>query len=111
LSLTEAPGIIEAPGNPVAADSGRDRYFDPGRPWRLHPQVALRDESFGALAYHYGTRRLLFLKSRALVELVESLSQHDSATAAIAACIAEPDRPLYVRALARLATSEVISVQ
>jgi hypothetical protein len=32
--------------------------------------VALRDESFGALAYHYGTRRLLFLKSRPLVELV-----------------------------------------
>ena len=28
----------------------------------MHPQVALRDESFGALAYHYGTRRLLFLE-------------------------------------------------
>jgi putative mycofactocin binding protein MftB len=111
LSLTEAPAFTEAPGNPATADRARDRNFDPGRPWRLHPRVALRDESFGALAYHYGTRRLLFLKSRPLVELVESLSHHDSATAAIAACIAEAERPLYVRALARLATSEVISVQ
>ena len=30
--------------------------------WQLNPQVALRDESFGALAYHYGNRRLVFLK-------------------------------------------------
>ncbi|MCY7299756.1 MAG: mycofactocin biosynthesis chaperone MftB, partial [Ilumatobacteraceae bacterium] len=27
----------------------------------LHPQVALRPEPFGALAYHYGNRRLVFL--------------------------------------------------
>ena len=42
--------------------------FDPARPYRLHPQVALRDERFGALAYHYGNRRLIFLRSRELVE-------------------------------------------
>ena len=30
--------------------------FEPDRPWRLHPQVALRDESFGAdLAWFEGT--------------------------------------------------------
>ena len=51
------------------------RDFDPDRAWRVHPQVALRDESFGALAYHYGTRRLLFLKSRTLVDLVSALDQ------------------------------------
>jgi mycofactocin biosynthesis protein MftB len=28
----------------------------------LHPQVALRPEPFGALAYHYGNRKLVFLK-------------------------------------------------
>ncbi|HWE67677.1 MAG TPA: mycofactocin biosynthesis chaperone MftB [Acidimicrobiales bacterium] len=83
--------------------------FDPDRAWRVHPQVALRDESFGALAYHYGTRRLVFLKSRPLVELVSSLQDFESANAAIDALIPEGERSQYRRALARLATSEVIS--
>jgi putative mycofactocin binding protein MftB len=78
------------------------------REWRLHPQVALRDESFGALAYHYGTRRLHFLKSRTLVTLVSSLDQYDSAAAAIAALVPETERARYSRALARLAESGVI---
>jgi mycofactocin biosynthesis protein MftB len=82
--------------------------FDPDRAWRVHPQVALRDESFGALAYHYGTRRLLFLKSRPLVELVSALDRFDSATAAIDALVPENERAQYTRALARLAKSEVI---
>jgi putative mycofactocin binding protein MftB len=82
---------------------------DLSRHWGIHPQVALRDESFGALAYHYGTRRLLFLKSRLLVDLVSSLDGFDSASAAIDALIAEPERPQYRRALSRLAASEVIS--
>jgi putative mycofactocin binding protein MftB len=82
--------------------------FDPDRAWRLHPQVALRDESFGALAYHYGTRRLLFLKSRPLVELVSALDHYESATAAIAALVPENEQAQYTRALARLAKSEVI---
>jgi putative mycofactocin binding protein MftB len=82
--------------------------FDPHRAWRIHPQVALRDESFGALAYHYGTRRLLFLKSRPLVELVSALERFDSATAAIEALIPENERAQYMRALARLSKSEVI---
>lgn len=84
--------------------------FELDRPWRLNPQVALRDESFGALAYHYGTRRLLFLKSRPLVELVSSLDRYASAAEALAACIPEAERPQYGRALARLAASEVIDV-
>ncbi|MGZ4705982.1 MAG: mycofactocin biosynthesis chaperone MftB, partial [Acidimicrobiales bacterium] len=32
--------------------------FDPTKPYRLDPRVALRPEPFGALAYHYGNRRL-----------------------------------------------------
>src|ERR1700761_7377440 len=32
------------------------------RSLRLSPQVGLRPESFGAMSYHYGTRRLSFLK-------------------------------------------------
>jgi putative mycofactocin binding protein MftB len=98
LSITEA--LVEK----VAPE------FDPDRAWRVHPQVALRDESFGALAYHYGTRRLLFLKSRTLVELVSALDSFDSATAAIDALVPENERAQYTRALARLAKSEVIDV-
>jgi putative mycofactocin binding protein MftB len=80
-------------------------------PWRLHPQVALREEPFGALAYHYGNRRLVFLKSRTLVELVSSLERFPSATAALEALVPEAGRPSYRRALARLATSEVIDAR
>jgi mycofactocin biosynthesis protein MftB len=76
--------------------------------WRLNPQVALRDESFGALAYHYGNRRLVFLKSRALVELVASLDRYPSAAAALDDLVPEAQRAAYERALARLAGSEVI---
>ena len=72
--------------------------FDPEGPWRVHPQVALRDESFGALAYHYGTRRLLFLKSPTLVELVSTI-------------VPAEERARYCRALARLAASEVIDAR
>ena len=79
--------------------------------WQLNPQVALRDESFGALAYHYGNRRLVFLKSRLLVELVSSLQEYPSAAEAIAAVVPEGQHDSYRRALARLAASEVIDAR
>jgi mycofactocin biosynthesis protein MftB len=79
--------------------------------WQLNPQVALRDESFGALAYHYGNRRLVFLKSRLLVELVSSLGEYPSATEAIAAVVPAGQHDTYRRALARLAASEVIDAR
>ena len=81
------------------------------REWRLHPQVALRDESFGALAYHYGNRRLVFLKSRTLVDLVSSLHEYPSAAEAIAAVVPGGQRASYTRALARLAASGVIDAR
>ncbi len=96
LSLSEATERSE-----VAA-------FNPDRAWRLHPQVALRDEAFGALAYHYGNRRLNFLKSRTLVDLVTALPEYDSAGAAIEALVPAGERARYQRALARLAASGVI---
>jgi putative mycofactocin binding protein MftB len=85
--------------------------FAPERAWQLNPQVALRDESFGALAYHYGNRRLVFLKSRTLVELVSSLHEYPSAAEAIAAVVPEGQHLSYTRALARLASSEVIDAR
>jgi putative mycofactocin binding protein MftB len=85
--------------------------FELERAWHLNPQVALRDEEFGALAYHYGTRRLHFLKSRPLVELVTSLEHYDSAAAAIEAVVPAAERTQYARALQRLAESGVIDAR
>ncbi|MEC7174444.1 MAG: mycofactocin biosynthesis chaperone MftB, partial [Actinomycetota bacterium] len=45
-------------------------------PLKLHPSVALRPEPFGALAYHYDNRRLIFLKHPTIVEVVKDLEQH-----------------------------------
>jgi putative mycofactocin binding protein MftB len=73
--------------------------------------VALRDESFGALAYHYGNRRLIFLRSRTLVELVESLERFESAREALDSTVETSKRGSYERALARLAASEVIDAR
>lgn len=39
----------------------------------LSPSVSLRPEPFGALAYHYGNRRLTFLKRPELVGVVRGL--------------------------------------
>ncbi len=41
--------------------------------WRVNPQVAMRPEPFGALLYHFGTRRLSFLKDPALCRILQSL--------------------------------------
>ena len=85
--------------------------FAAEKAWQLNPQVALRDEAFGALAYHYGNRRLVFLKSRTLVELVSSLQDYPSAAEAVDALVPEAQRAAYRRALARLADSEVIDAR
>ena len=83
--------------------------FDLERGWALHPQVALRPEPFGALAYHFGTRRLSFLKSRTLLRVVESLGEQPSARAACAAAgVSKAELPAYTRALATLAETGMI---
>ena len=83
--------------------------FDPGLPWQRGRSVAVRPEPFGALVYSFTNRKLSFLKSQQLVDVVEALADHPSATATLAACgIAEPQRPAYVKALADLARSEMI---
>jgi mycofactocin biosynthesis protein MftB len=84
--------------------------FDGARPWALHPLVSLRPESFGALAYHFGTRRLSFLKSRALLAVVQSLAEYPTAREACRASgVAEAELPRFERALAALAQSGMIS--
>ncbi|MEN2738474.1 mycofactocin biosynthesis chaperone MftB [Microbacterium sp. X-17] len=83
--------------------------MDADAAWRLHPQVSVRPEPFGALLYHFGTRKLSFLKDRTLLELVDALGESDSA---VAACdrvgIPVDDRPRYLRALATLEASAMI---
>jgi mycofactocin biosynthesis protein MftB len=84
--------------------------FDLERAWTLDPQVALRPEPFGALAYHFGTRRLSFLKSRRLLAVVEGLAGAASAREALdAAGVGDDERPRYVRALEALAESGMIA--
>ncbi len=71
--------------------------------------VALRPEPFGALAYHYGNRRLTFLRSCDLVTIVRSLADHESVDETLTANNIEPRRrPALERALGSLADSQVI---
>jgi len=84
--------------------------FEPDRGYRLNPDVALRPESFGALAYHFGTRRLSFLKAPGLVELVRGLGSHGSVSEALAD-VDESRRPAFLQALAALAASDMIVPQ
>ncbi len=75
----------------------------------LHPQVALRPEPFGALAYHYGNRRLVFLRQVDMVHVVQALGDHQSLRDALIACgIAESRWPSFAKAVDSLQSSEVI---
>ncbi|MGD9619975.1 MAG: mycofactocin biosynthesis chaperone MftB [Mycolicibacterium sp.] len=86
-----------------------DRTFDPDLHWRLHPQVAVRPEPFGALLYHFGTRKLSFLKNQTIAGVVNSLADHsDARSACRAAGIDEASSAPYFRALAVLAQSKML---
>lgn len=90
-------------GSPVTAD------FDPALPWQKARSVALRPEPFGALVYHFGNRKLSFLKSKTLVAVVEALADHPTATAALTACgVGDAQRAAYEKALTDLARSQMI---
>ena len=77
----------------------------------LSPQVALRPEPFGALAYHYGNRRLVFLKHPDVVAVVKNLANHPTVGATLDACgIAAERRASFLAALDDLTKSEIIHV-
>jgi putative mycofactocin binding protein MftB len=79
------------------------------RPYDVDPQVALRPEPFGALAYHFGTRRLSFLKSRTLLNVVQVLGEHPSGReACTAAGVSAADLPTYEAALDTLVRTGMI---
>jgi putative mycofactocin binding protein MftB len=100
-------GAVPPPGSGAPGPAPTD--FDPSLPWRRARSVALRPEPFGALVYHFGNRKLSFLKSKTLVAVVETLAEHPSADATLVACgVPDAQLPAYRRALADLARSQMI---
>jgi len=78
--------------------------------WALSSSVALRPEPFGALAYHFGNRKLTFLKTPALVQVVRGLAhQPDVRTALAEAGVGEAAYAAYLAALQGLAETEMIT--
>ncbi|MET0768103.1 MAG: mycofactocin biosynthesis chaperone MftB [Aeromicrobium sp.] len=77
--------------------------------WDLSPAVALRPEPFGAMAYHFGNRKLTFLKRMELVEVVRGLAGHPDVRSTLqAAGVSEAQWPGYVAALQGLASTDMI---
>ncbi|SEP44448.1 mycofactocin biosynthesis chaperone MftB [Amycolatopsis saalfeldensis] len=77
--------------------------------WQLDHRVSIRPERFGALLYHFGSRRLSFLKSPVLLAVVRLLADLPSAREACSAAgVTAAELPRYREALAALATSRMI---
>lgn len=86
--------------------------IDPRQAYRLHPNAAVRPEPFGALVYHYGNRKLVFLKSPKMVELVHAIGSAPSLDHALeAADVPARSRANYLRALTNLFDSDMIVVR
>ena len=80
-----------------------DQAFD------LSPGVSVRPESFGALLYHFGTRRLSFLKDPRLLAVVQQLPSSASAReACLSAGLTADELPAYARALTTLVATDMI---
>ena len=96
---------------PARAGQAESR-FDPERGWRLHPQVAVRPEPFGALLYHFGTRKLSFLKNRTILAVVQSLADHpDVSSACRAVGVEDSGQGPYLHALGVLVDSNMLVPQ
>ncbi|GGP04185.1 mycofactocin radical SAM maturase [Nonomuraea glycinis] len=80
--------------------------------WELSPSVALRPETFGAMAYHFGNRRLTFLKRTELVSVVGALADQPDARAALTyAGVPAARWPAYAEALRSLAATDMIRLR
>jgi putative mycofactocin binding protein MftB len=76
---------------------------------RLHPQVSVRPEPFGALLYHFGNRKLTFIKDPTLFSLVDCLGEGTSVDEALDAHqIAPGDRDIILRSLDALVRSDML---
>ncbi|WP_405137850.1 mycofactocin biosynthesis chaperone MftB [Nocardia sp. NBC_01388] len=85
------------------------RTFELDVAWKVSDQVSVRPERFGALLYHFGTRRLSFLKSPMLFQVVRTLAESVSARQACTlAGVTEAELSTYRNALAGLAATDMI---
>ena len=102
-------GLLTVPAHSVGDNPASPPTFDSSLSWRLHPQVAVRPEPFGALLYHFGTRKLSFLKNRTILAVVESLDDHPDVSSALAAVGVDQDQEApYLHALSVLAASNML---
>ncbi|MFM7062977.1 MAG: mycofactocin biosynthesis chaperone MftB, partial [Actinomycetes bacterium] len=77
----------------------------------LDPQVALRPERFGALAYHFGNRKLSFLKHPDLVAVLEAaVGTRTVAELLDRVGVDQGRRPSFRAALATLERSEMVRI-
>jgi putative mycofactocin binding protein MftB len=77
--------------------------------YALDPQVSLRPEPFGALAYHFGNRRLSFLRSPDIVAVVRTLDGAVTLSEALVANGIDRRRwPSFDTALSTLESSDMI---
>ena len=105
--MSTDPAAASAGSPPTTRPEGP--AFDARLPYRCSPRVAVRPEPFGALVYHFGTRRLSFLKTPQLVTVVSGLEHSPDVHSALAAAgVEEAHRPAYLRALAGLADNGTI---
>ena len=101
----------ETTPHPAAAFSerGAAATFDSSLAWRVHPSVEVRPEPFGALLYHFGTRRLTFLKDRRLLAAIQELAAHPDARSACRAAGIDPsEQPRFDAALDRLTQIQML---
>lgn len=78
----------------------------------MHPQVAVRPEPFGALLYHFGTRKLSFLKNRTILAVVRSLADHPDVRSALRAQeVDDSEQGPYLHALGVLVESRMLVPQ
>ncbi len=96
------------PAGPTTVESVASA-IDLAAAYRLHPNVAVRPEPFGALVYHYGNRKLVFLKSPRMVAVVRSLDDAPSVRSALETNgVAGKDTDRYLVALNSLLASDML---
>ena len=83
--------------------------MDLGQPYGLDPRVSMRPEEFGALVYHFGNRKLSFLKSPDMLRVLEQLDNEPTLEGALEAAGIERRRwPTFLKALESLEASEMV---
>jgi mycofactocin biosynthesis protein MftB len=99
------------PGRGSVGGTMSERELDPSAVYRLHELVAVRPEPFGALVYHYGNRKLVFLKNHRIVAVVNSLDGVATIDAALDAHeVPSASRSNYLSALSSMLKSEMLEV-